>query len=94
MSAVPTTGPAVRTASPAWEDEPMALDDIPSRFVLDVVREMSPGMVPSWNVGLERWFKEHESTTVDEYAASFLREHDLTLFGKAPVARWAEFYRG
>lgn len=91
---MPTRGPGIRTAVPAWEDEAMALDDIPSRFVLDVVREMSPGLVPSWNVGLERWFKEHENTTVDEYAASFLREHTLTLFGKAPVARWAEFYRG
>jgi len=72
----------------------MALDDIPSRFVLDVVREMSPGLVPSWNVGLERWFEEHESTTVDEYAATFLREHKLTLFGMAPDPRWADFYRG
>jgi hypothetical protein len=67
----------------------MALDDIPSRFVLDVVREMSPELVPSWNVGLERWFDEHESTTVDEYAVSFLQEHNLTPFGEAPVARWA-----
>ena len=72
----------------------MALDDIPSRFVLDVVREMSPELVPSWNVGLERWFDEHGSATVDDYAASFLREHDFTLFGEAPVDRWAEFYRG
>ena len=72
----------------------MALDDIPSRFVLDVVREMSPELVPSWNVGLERWFDEHESTTVDEYAVSFLQEQNLTLLGEAPVARWAEFYGG
>ena len=60
----------------------MAMDDIPSRLVLDVVREMSPELVPSWNVGLERWFDEHETTTVDEYAVSFLREHHLTLFGR------------
>ena len=72
----------------------MAMDDIPSRFVLDVVREISPGLVSSWNVGLERWFTAHERTTVDEYAASFLREHNLTLLGEAPAARWAEYYRG
>jgi hypothetical protein len=72
----------------------MTLDDIPSHFVLDVVREMGPELVPSWNVGLERWFDGHEGRTVDEYAVSFLREHNLTLIGEAPVARWAEFYRG
>ena len=70
MSAVPTTSPGVRTASRAWEDEAMALDDIPSRFVLDVVREMSPrtgALVERRTRALVQRAREHDSRRVRRY---------------------------
>ena len=69
-------------------------DDLPSRFLLDVVREMGEELTPIWNAGVERWFAEHEDTTMEEYAANFAREHGITLPGEAADPSWGEFYRG
>jgi hypothetical protein len=76
------------------KDGVMPKDDIPSRFLLDVVRDMGEKLTPTWNAGVERWFDEHQDTTIEDYAANFAREHGITLMGEPQDPAWAEFYRG
>ena len=72
----------------------MPMDDVPSRFLLDVVRDMGEELTPTWNAGVERWFEKHQNTTIDDHAANFAREHGITLLGEPEDSAWAEFYRG
>ena len=69
-------------------------DDDSSRFVLDVVREMTITQRAARNAGVERRFEDHQGSSIDDYAAHFLRSSGITLQGDPTDPRRAEFYRG